>query len=137
MAATKSPFARYLVRARERRGWNRAELARKSGVPYTTIRNIEISKTDVQTSEVHLKALADAIGETDDERADIFEMMRILAGYLAIASKDTTDRDRRLIANISAHPRLKKSLEELFRVGDDAAVDRANTALEVARKMES
>jgi len=130
-----SSFGRYIIRARERRGWHRADLARKSGVPYTTLRHIETAKKDVQTSEVHLRALANALGETDIERDDMFEMMRILAGYLAAPSKDADDRDRRLLANIDAFPQLRRSLEELFRTGDAAEIDRANDAIELARRI--
>lgn len=131
-----SPFGRYVIGARRRRGWTRAELARKAGVPYTTLRHIETAKRDVRTNEVHLRALAAALGEDAQERDDMYEQMRILAGYLTAPSKDATDRDQRMLANLSAYPQLKRSLEELFRRGDTDAIDRANAALELARQME-
>ena len=130
-----SPFGRFVIGARKRRGWSRAELARQSGLPYTTLRNIEQAKKDVRTNEVHLRALANALGEDGQERDDLFEQMHILAGYLTVPSKDASDRDRRMLANLSAFPQLKKSLEELLRRGDLDEIDRANTALEVARRV--
>jgi transcriptional regulator with XRE-family HTH domain len=129
-----TPLGRYIIRARERRGWTRAELSRVSGIPYTTLRNIEAAqRKTVRASEIALKALASAIGETEQERSDSFEEMRILAGYLLVASKDTTEQERRLLANLTAYPGLKSSLEDLFSRGDPADIDRAQTAIEFAR----
>lgn len=130
-----APLGRFVVHARKRRGWTRAELARSAGIPYTTLRNIEESKTNVRSSEVHLQAIAHALGETDQERADLFEQLYVLAGYLVVASKDQDDQDRRLLANINAYPHLRRSLEELFRTAESADIDRALTSLEVARTL--
>lgn len=126
-----TPLGNYIVKARKQRGWTRAELARHANMPYTTLRNIEASKTDVHTSEENLKALADALGETAFEQETKFAQMRVLAGYLVVGSKDTSDADRRLLANLAAHPNLRKSLEKLLARGNAAEIDRALTVLEV------
>lgn len=34
-----SPLGSYIVRARERLGWDRRQLAVKADIPYTTLRN--------------------------------------------------------------------------------------------------
>lgn len=132
---TTSELGRFIIRAREGRGWDRAALARATNIPYTTLRNLEESKTDVQTSEDNLKKMADAIGQNEEERARLFAEMRVLAGYLVVTSQDVADRDRRLLANLASYPQLKKALESILAVGDQEEIDRALTALEVARNM--
>lgn len=132
---TTSELGRFIIRAREGRGWDRAALARTADIPYTTLRNIEESKTDVQTSEDNLKKMADAIGQDEEERARLFAEMRVLAGYLVVSSHDLADRDRRLLANLASYPQLKKALESILAGGDQEEIDRALTALEVARSM--
>lgn len=123
------------MRAREARGWDRAELARVTNIPYTTLRNIEESQTDVRTTEENLQKIADAVGQDDTERLHHFSEMRVLAGYLVVASRDVNERDRRLLANLNAYPNLRSSLEKLLSEGDQEEIDRANTALEVARRV--
>lgn len=130
-----SPLSRYVIRARERRGWSRAELARQAEIPYTTLRNIEDAVKDVRTDEANLLAIAGAIGEDEQDQIDMFEQMRVLAGYHTVASQDTSERDKRLLANIAAYPHLRTSLEELLTRGDAEEIDRANTAIEVARHL--
>lgn len=129
------PLSRYIVRARERRGWSRAELARTSSMPYTTLRNLEAAERNVHTSEANLKLLANALGETDRDRKDMFEQMRVLAGYMIIASKDANERDQRFLANVDTYPELRSALERLLERGDAEEIDRAHTALEVARRL--
>jgi transcriptional regulator with XRE-family HTH domain len=128
-----SPLSRYVIRARERRGWTRAELARKAELPYTTLRNVEAAEKNVHTAEENLLKIAGALAEAEQDQVDMFEQMRILAGYHIIASQDASERDIRLLANIDAYPNLRASLEELFSRGDAEEIDSANTALEFAR----
>lgn len=135
MKTKASPLGKYIIRARDGRGWNRAELARQADIPYTTLRNIEASEKSVHTTEENLLAVAGALGSTEQEQIDMFEQMRILAGYHVVASQDASERDLRLLANIAAYPQLRTALEELFKRGDSDEVDSANTALEFARHL--
>lgn len=131
-----SPLGRFIIRARERRGWTRAALHRAADVPYTTLRNVEKSESLVQPSEIFLKAIADALGEDLQERHDYFEQLRVLAGYMVVVSQDVGEQNRRFLASVDAYPHLRRALEELLRRGDSAMIDRAYTAIEVARRLE-
>lgn len=128
-----APLGRYIVRAREQHGWDRADLSREANIPYTTLRNIETAQKSVHTEEANLLAIAGALADNEQEQIDMYEQMRILAGYQVLASKDVSERDMRLLANIAAYPQFRSSLEELFKHDDAEEVDRANTALEFAR----
>jgi len=130
-----SDLARYIIRAREKRGWDRAELARAANIPYTTLRHIEESQTDVRTDESNLKAIADAIGTDDAERLLYFTEARVLAGYHVVASQDVAEQDQRLLANLSAYPQLRKALDRMLADGNQEEIDRALTALEVSRQL--
>ena len=67
-----SPLGSYIVRARERLGWDRRQLAVKADIPYTTLRNIELNDQTVKTREEVLQRLAVALGVPFDElRVDI------------------------------------------------------------------
>jgi len=69
---TMSPLGSYIVRARERLGWDRRQLAVKADIPYTTLRNIELNDQTVKTREEVLQRLAVALGVPFDElRVDI------------------------------------------------------------------
>jgi len=136
MKKKPSPLGRYIVRARERRGWDRSALWRESEIPYTTLRNIETAENSVHTDEANLLAIAGALAENEQDQIDMFEQLRILAGYHIVASQDASERDLRLLANIDAYPQLRAALEELFSRGDTEEIDRANTALEFARHLQ-
>jgi len=67
-----SPLGSYIVRARERLGWDRRQLAVKADIPYTTLRNIELNDQTVKTREEVLQRLAVALGVPFDVlRVDI------------------------------------------------------------------
>lgn len=68
------PLGNHIIRRRQAHGWTRADLARASGVPYTTIRNIENGTRSRKPDEQTIRSLATAL-END---ADV---MLALAGY--------------------------------------------------------
>lgn len=120
---TYSPLGQRIRTAREQRGWSRAELARSADIPYTTLRNIEMRPGGVRTSEENLKKIADALELS-------FDQLRILAGYLLTPSLDDNDRERRMLVQIEANPRLHRALKSMLKRSDAREIDMAATYLE-------
>ena len=52
-----TPLGNHIIRRRNARGWTRVDLARASGVPQTTIRNIEQGTRSRKPEEGTLRAL--------------------------------------------------------------------------------
>lgn len=130
-----APLGRYIVTARKRVGWSRAMLARTSEVPYTTLRNLEKSPQDVHTDEKNLRAIANSLGDSDQDKQHMYDHMRALAGYLSTKTGDVTEQDRRFLASLNSYPHLRRALETLLSRGDNAAIDRAFTAIEVSQNL--
>lgn len=118
-------LGRYVKRRREQKGWTRAELARASNVPYSTIANIELNKKNVKATEETLKQLALAL---EDDRDD--SQLRILAGYDVVRSSDVSARAKRIDALLTVSPRWGAAMSEVDKMDDDDQ-DQALTALEV------
>lgn len=125
----------YIVRVRKQRGWTRAELARQANIAYTTLRYLETATGEVRTSEDNLKAIADALGETPEERDRHFELMLILAGYKTVPSKDADDRKRRISKLLESYPHLERSLELVLDRGDKEEIDQLAYTLEVNEQL--
>lgn len=120
-----SQLGGYVKRRRDQRGWSRAELARASGVPYSTLTNIETNKKHVKPTEETLRKLACAIEENSDDT-----QLRLLAGYDVIKSADASDLAKRIDALLQSSPRWRSALIDI----DEMSVDDQNeavTALEV------
>lgn len=124
-----SPLAIKIIRAREKLGMTRADLWRKSGVPYTTLRNIETSDHTVKTDEENLQRIAEALEVPFDE-------LRILAGYLLDASPTEEQRERRIAAQLATHPHLSRALDTLLRRNNPKEIDKAATYLEWQNQQE-
>ena len=69
-----TPLGNHIVRLREARGWTRIDLANASGVPNTTLRNIEKGTRSKKPNEENIRAIAAAL----ENEADV---MLVLAGY--------------------------------------------------------
>lgn len=121
---TPSPLGEYITRARELQGMTRRDLSNKTGIAYTTLRNIELEPVAVKTSEENLRRIADVV-----ERAD-FDEMRILAGYFVDASETKEVQDQRIMTLLNINP--KRILER----GDQGEIDRAAHVLEVHYQVE-
>lgn len=114
----------YIKQRRDRLGWTRAELARESNVPHTTIRNIENNPRDVKPEETTLEALAAAFGEDPI-------MLKILAGYTAQMNTDVSTFSQRIDALRKTSPRWEKALNA---IQDEMSIEeqgQALTALEI------
>jgi transcriptional regulator with XRE-family HTH domain len=74
----------HIIGLREARGWTRIDLARASGVPNTTLRNIEQGKRSKKPDEANIRAMAAALEHEPD-------VMLVLAGY-GPAPKRTPDQ---------------------------------------------
>lgn len=118
-----SQLGTYIVRRREQKGWTRAELARASNIPYSTLSNIELNKRNVKPTEETLRRLAAALGEDDSQ-------MRVLAGYDVLHSIDVTERAKRIDALLSVAPRWAAALLSVQDM-DEKEQDEALTALEI------
>lgn len=101
-----SKLGNYIKQRRDRLGWTRADLARESNVPYTTIRNIENNKRDVKPEEPTLEALAAAFSEDP-------VMLKILAGYTAQINGDVSTFAQRIDALRKSSPRWEKALNAI------------------------
>lgn len=124
-----SPLSEYIARARKKKGWDRMALSVKTGVPYSTLRHIELAPHTVRTSEQNLRKIADALDVSFDE-------LRVLAGYLINSSTSDEAAAQKLTAQLEAYPELKKAITTLLDRGDRAEIDRAATVLEVHRRVE-
>ena len=69
-----TPLGKLIIRLRDARGWTRVDLANASGVPNTTLRNIEQGLRSKKPKEENVLAIAAALGHDG-------EVMRVLAGY--------------------------------------------------------
>ena len=119
----------YVKRRREQRGWSRAELARQSNVPYSTLSNIERNENKVKPQEETLRALADALGEEDDTQ------LRALAGYDIKVSNGASERAIRFDALIAVAPRWEKVLKSIQEEYTPEEQDEALTNLEIHREL--
>ena len=90
----------------------RRDLSNKTGIAYTTLRNIELEPVAVKTSEENLRRIADVV-----ERAD-FDEMQILAGYFVDASETKEVQDQRIMTLLNINPNLKRSLMRILERGD-------------------
>lgn len=125
-----SPLGEYITRARELQGMSRKDLHLKTGIAYTTLRNIELEPVAVKTSEENLRKIADVV-----ERVD-FDEMRILAGYFVDASETKEVQDQRIMTLLNINPNLKRSLTRILERGDQMEIDRAAHLLEVHYQVE-
>lgn len=119
----------YVVRRREQRGWSRAELARQSGVPYSTLSNIERNEHKVKPKEETLRALAVALGEEDDSQ------LRVLAGYDIVTSNGPSELAKRVEALATVAPGWKKILRDIQEMYTPEEQHEALTNLEVHREL--
>lgn len=114
-----SKLGNYIKERRERLGWSRADLSRESGVPHTTIRNIENNPRNVKPEEITLERIAAAFGEDP-------VMLKILAGYTAQVNSDVSTFAQRLDALRITSPRWEKVLT---RIQDEMSPDEQGQAL--------
>jgi transcriptional regulator with XRE-family HTH domain len=120
-----TPLGIKIRRARDAKGWSRRRLADETDIPYTTLQNIERprSRKPERTSEENLQKLADALNCDLDE-------LRILAGYRIKQSATVTEAKARVVAELSAHPRLDRPLTRILRRNNRDEIDRAADYLE-------
>ena len=116
-----TPLGNHIIRRRNARGWTRVDLARASGVPQTTIRNIEQGKRSKKPQEGILRALAAALGNDAD-------VMLALAGYGAIPPRTHDQVIVELDALGEIAPRWKDAIE---RVKNEMSNEDQERALEV------
>lgn len=109
----------YIQRRRDQRGWSRAELARVSGVPYSTLSNIERNPRKVKPTEDTLRMLAVAFEEEDSQ-------LRVLAGYTITISPDASELAKRIDALIQSAPRWRDALKV---VQEEMSIDEQNEAV--------
>ena len=119
-----TPLGMYVKRCREQRGWTVAELSRKSGVPYGTIRNIEQNEQPVKPREDTLRALSSAFGP------ETLDLLFALAGYGVPMSQTVEARNRTIDMLFAAHPEWEKVLRKVER-RSPADRDRALHVLKV------
>lgn len=124
-----SELGGYVTRRREQKGWSRAMLSQKSGVPYSTLSNIERNKNKVKPQEETLKALAVALEEVDDSQ------LRALAGYDIVVSNGVSERAKRIDALLTVAPRWEKVLRAIQEEYTPEEQDEALTNLEVHREL--
>jgi transcriptional regulator with XRE-family HTH domain len=122
-----SQLGSYIVRRREQKGWTRAELARVSGVPYSTLSSIELNKKNTKPQEGTLRAIATALDE------DVSQL-RVLAGYDVVFSSGVSERAKRIDALLTVAPRWGAAMLTL-REMDQREQDEALTVLEVHLEM--
>jgi transcriptional regulator with XRE-family HTH domain len=125
----------YIVRVRTQRGWTRAELARQAGLSYTTLRYLEKATGVVRTSEDNLKAIADALGTTQEERDRHYELMLVLAGYKTVPSKNGDDRQRRISKLLESYKNLERVIERILDRGDPDEIDQLAATLEINEQL--
>lgn len=118
----------YIKGRRDQLGWSRADLSRESGVPHTTIRNIENNPRDVKPEETTLEALAVAFSESP-------KMLKVLAGYKAEINGDVSTFAQRIEALPKSDPRWQKALDAVMEMEPEQQ-GQALTALEVAIELE-
>lgn len=94
--------------ARDGCGWTRADLARKSGVPHTTIYNIEMNEKPVQPKPLTLARLAAAL---DLSREQVFRA----AGYPNEHSASDAEREARKAAALRDNPALEQAFAEVSK----------------------
>lgn len=116
-----TPIGNYIVHRRKGKGWTRAELARASGVPYTTLRHIEQGKVSKKPEEHTIRALADAL-END---ADV---MLALAGYGPLPKRTHDQVIVELTALGDEAPKWKLAIERALA---EMTPDDLQTALNV------
>lgn len=119
----------YIVRRREQKGWSRMHLSKTSGVPYSTLSNIEKNKNKVKPLEETLHALAVALEEESDAQ------LRVLAGYDIVRSADVSERAQRIDALLKVAPRWEKILKAIQEEYTPEEQDEAVTQLEVHREL--
>lgn len=119
----------YVKRRREQKGWSRAELARQSNIPYSTLSNIERNENKVKPKEETLRALAVALEEEDDSQ------LRTLAGYDIVVSNGVTERAKRIDALLTVAPRWEKVLKAIQEEYTSEEQDEALTNLEIHREL--
>lgn len=73
---SKEDFRERLNQALKERGWSKAELSRKSGVPYHALDKY-LKGTNSRTSAENAKALADTLGITLDGEASFDELRQL------------------------------------------------------------
>lgn len=102
--ASSTHLGKYISSTREKRGWTRKELAARAGVPSPTLRHIEDSKKPMKPKEETLHKIAMALGENDDERAQMEEILRLLAGYKQPPHLGMDEQNDILISILRARP---------------------------------
>lgn len=108
----RTPLARYIVETREKRGWDRADLSRQSGVPVTTLRNIENNQKNVKPKEETLAKLAAAL-EVDEE------ILRLWAGYREPPHLGIDERDEQLLSILRRRPAWEGIREKFLQVPEE------------------
>lgn len=114
----------YVKGRRDQLGWSRADLARESEVPHTTIRNIENNPHDVKPKEETIEALAKAFKEDP-------VTMKILAGYSTVVNGDVSTFAQRIDALRKSSPRWEKALDAIQNDMTPEEQGQALTALEI------
>lgn len=117
-------LGKYIKRRREQRGWSRLDLQRESGVPHTTIRNIEVSDHNVKAEERTIEALAAAF--TEDPA-----VMKVLAGYKVPANGTVGTLAQQLDALMQSSPEWKDVLERISTEFTADEQQQALTALQI------
>ncbi len=118
-----SQLGSYVKRRRVQKKWTRADLARASKVPYSTLSNIELNKKNVKVTEENIAKIAAAFGEDDSQ-------LRILAGYSVLRSVDASERAKRIDALLTVAPRWGAALLAVQEMTEEEQ-DQALTSLEV------
>ena len=101
-----TPLGKHIVRLRAARGWTRVDLATASGVPHTTIRNIEHGVRSKKPNEENIRAIAAAL----ENEADV---MLVLAGYGPPPKRTPNETVVELDALGAAAPNWKEAIERV------------------------
>jgi transcriptional regulator with XRE-family HTH domain len=116
-----TPLGNHIIRLRSARGWTRIDLARASGVPNTTLRNIEQGRRSKKPDEENIRAIAAAL----ENEADV---MLVLAGYGPAPKRTQEQTVVELDALGEIAPRWKDAIE---RVKNEMSPADQELALEV------
>ncbi len=117
--ATPTPLGNHIIRRRKAKGWTTADLAGKSGLSYSTVRNVEKGNS-VKPSEAVLRAIIAAL-ECDEG------VIFAYAGY-NIPKRSQEERDAMFDDLGERAPAWRAAIEGVKR---DMTPDQQDQALEV------
>lgn len=121
-----SKLSVFLEGERAKRGWSRAELARQSGVPLTTLTRYERVGFTGKPDHENILNIAKALEKDPND-------VLITIGYPLRQSVNTDERDKRwadICALLDGDARAER-IYELYRAADDEERDSALSLLEV------